>query len=65
MLHVTTSVGVPGRKEREKRHFPLLSNAPSELNCHKDRGRTYIPHGYGIQPEFKPHPPHIEPRYTE
>ena len=43
--------------EREKKHFPQLTNRQSSQNL-KPRGRRYIPHGYGDDYEFNPHPPH-------
>ncbi|KAL4233127.1 spermatogenesis-associated serine-rich protein 1 [Mactra antiquata] len=64
MLHLTTEVGKPGKSERERRHFPLIDNSPS-VPQYKARGRRYIPHGYGIYDEWKPHPQNIQPEFTE
>ena len=50
--------------ERERKHFPKLSNRQS-VPTYRARGRRYIPHGYGDDYEFIPHPEHIEPAYTE
>ncbi|XP_070568805.1 spermatogenesis-associated serine-rich protein 1-like isoform X2 [Ptychodera flava] len=60
-LHVTTEVGRPGRRERERRHFGELRSAEDSSS----RGRLYIPHGQGDQPDWKPHGKHLKPRYTE
>ncbi len=49
--------------EREKRHYGI-HNQGSEPET-KDRGRRYIPHGYGEDVDFKPHPQSVDPRYTE
>lgn len=64
MLHVVTEIGKPGRDEREKKHFPTLSNTETNQK-YQPRGRRYIPHGYGDDYEFHPHPQHIDPAYTE
>ncbi|XP_060601363.1 spermatogenesis-associated serine-rich protein 1-like isoform X6 [Ruditapes philippinarum] len=64
MLHVTTEIGKPGKQEREKRHFPYLQNQPTSPT-YKPRGRRYLPHGYGMYDEWKPHPQGIQPEYTE
>jgi len=52
--------------EREKRHFPWLNNkrSPPEYQL-PQQGRRYIPHGYGDDFQFVPHPPFQEPEYTE
>lgn len=50
--------------EREKRHFPKLSNQPS-VSKSKPRGRRYIPHTTGDEFQFVPHGRHISPKHTE
>lgn len=65
MLHVTTEIGKPGYREREKRHYPELHNRPGVLPQFRPQGRRYIPHGYGMYDEWKPHPQNIQPEYTE
>lgn len=64
MLHVITEVGKPGRVERERRHFVTLHNGETSQD-EKPRARRYIPHGYGGDEDFKPHPHFIKPKYTE
>ncbi|XP_052244604.1 spermatogenesis-associated serine-rich protein 1-like isoform X4 [Dreissena polymorpha] len=64
MLHVTTEIGKPGKIERERRHFPQLQNQPG-TTIYKPHGRRYIPHGYGMYDEWKPHPQNIQPKYTD
>jgi len=64
MLHVTTTVGEPGAQERERRHFPSLTNCRSKP-VYKLRGRRYIPHGNSEEIQFCPHPQHVEPVYEE
>lgn len=66
MLHVTTEIGKPGRRERERRHFPLIQNIESEYAAgYKPRGRRYIPHGYGFYDEWTPHNQNIQIEYSE
>ncbi|XP_025096735.1 uncharacterized protein LOC112565508 isoform X7 [Pomacea canaliculata] len=64
MLHVTTEVGKPGKKEREKRHFPFVHNIKSDPK-YKPRGRKYIPHNYGTDIDWVPHGQYIEHEPTE
>ncbi|KAK7476363.1 hypothetical protein BaRGS_00032363 [Batillaria attramentaria] len=64
MLHVTTEIGKPGKKEREKRHFPELYNVKSDP-VYRARGRKYIPHNYGRDTEWVPHGQSIDPQPTE
>jgi len=65
MLHVTTEIGRPGKKEREKRHYPLQQNQPGVLPPYKPRGRRYIPHGNSRDDEWRPHNVNIDIEYTE
>lgn len=65
MLHVTTEVGKPGFQERERRHFPDIHNKKGVLPSYKPHGRRYIPHGYGIYQEWRPHPQNIQMDYSE
>ncbi|XP_076445633.1 spermatogenesis-associated serine-rich protein 1-like [Babylonia areolata] len=65
MLHVTTEVGKVGKKERERRHFPLVHNQNSAPAVHNPRGRRYIPHNYGTDIDWVPHGQYIEPQPTE
>ncbi|XP_041354401.1 spermatogenesis-associated serine-rich protein 1-like [Gigantopelta aegis] len=65
MLHVTTEVGKPGIKERQKRHFPHIHNTRStSIPTYKPHGRRYIPHGYGTYVDWKPHPMNIDIEYS-
>lgn len=64
MLHVTTEIGIPGKHEREKRHFPHLFNQPGIYSKYIPRGRRYIPHGNGYQAEFIPHNQNVNPKYS-
>ncbi|XP_038077842.1 spermatogenesis-associated serine-rich protein 1-like [Patiria miniata] len=60
-LHVITEIGVPGRKERERRHY-------AERRGHEQptgRGRRYLPHGDGSQPDWQPHPHCLQVKYSE
>ena len=50
--------------ERERRHFVTLHNSETSQS-EKPRARRYIPHGYGGDEEFRPHPQYIKPKYTE
>jgi len=65
MLHVTTEIGKPGRREREKRHFPKQQNQPGDLPVYKPRGRRYFPHNNGQEDEWRPHNINIDIEYTE
>jgi len=65
MLHVTTEVGKPGKKEREKRHFPLLQNQPGDTPAFRPHGRKYIPHQYSKEDVWRPHNQNIDIEYTE
>ncbi|XP_005097973.1 spermatogenesis-associated serine-rich protein 1 [Aplysia californica] len=65
MLHVTTEIGKPGKKEREKRHFPELTNQPGVIPAYKPRGRRYISHNNGREDEWRPHNQSIDVEYTE
>ncbi|XP_052811498.1 spermatogenesis-associated serine-rich protein 1-like isoform X3 [Mya arenaria] len=65
MLHITTEIGKPGKIERERRHFPQIDNQPGDLPSYKPRGRRYIPHGYGMYDEWRPHPQGVQPQYTD
>ncbi|XP_077977166.1 spermatogenesis-associated serine-rich protein 1-like [Glandiceps talaboti] len=60
-VQVTTEIGKPGRRERERRHFPESRGEQK----YRPSGRVYIPHGQGEQPDWKPHGIHLKPRYTE
>ncbi|XP_071956616.1 spermatogenesis-associated serine-rich protein 1-like [Antedon mediterranea] len=60
--HIVTEIGVPGRKERERRHFQL-EKCKTELGS-KPSGRVYIHPGHGSQPEWKPHVKAIDVKYT-
>ena len=52
--------------ERERRHFPWVNNKRSPpVSQESAQGRRYIPHGYGDDFNFKPHPSFQEPEYTE
>ncbi|XP_053397960.1 uncharacterized protein LOC123552469 isoform X2 [Mercenaria mercenaria] len=51
-------------QKREKRHFPYIQNQPS-VPTYKARGRRYLPHGYGMYDEWKPHPQNVQPEYTD
>lgn len=64
MLHLITEIGKPGRNERERRHFARCYNQDSDSEV-KPRGRRYIPHGYGDDGDWRPHPVHLDVRYTE
>ncbi|XP_013389114.1 spermatogenesis-associated serine-rich protein 1-like [Lingula anatina] len=65
MLHLTTEIGKSGIQELEKRHFPDIHNRRGPLPHYKPTGRVYIPHGYGEQPDWRPHNENITPRYSE
>ncbi|KAK0044594.1 spermatogenesis-associated serine-rich protein 1 [Biomphalaria pfeifferi] len=65
MLHVITEVGKPGRQEREKRHYPDAHNQPGLILPIKPRGRRYIPHDSGREPEWKPHNQNINIVYSD
>lgn len=65
MLHVTTEIGKPGKKEREKRHYPDQQNQPGVFPPFKPRGRRYISHRNGREDEWKPHNMNIDVEYTE
>lgn len=66
MIHLTTEIGKPGKKEREKRHFPQIQNVCSGYATgYKPRGRRYIPHGYGFYDEWTPHNQNIQITYAE
>ncbi|XP_022107619.1 spermatogenesis-associated serine-rich protein 1-like [Acanthaster planci] len=60
-LHVTTEIGIPGRKERERRHFPERRGYEKSTV----RGRRYIPHGQGSEPDWQPHPHCLQVKYSE
>lgn len=64
MIHVTTEIGKPGRREREKRHFPDSHNQPGIIPAFKPRGRKFIPHNNGREEEWKPHNQSFEPELT-
>ncbi|XP_067674070.1 spermatogenesis-associated serine-rich protein 1-like [Haliotis asinina] len=63
MLHVTTEIGVPGKQERERRHFPDIHNRPGHTT-YTARGRRYIPHNYGRYEEWRPHGTFVDVEYT-
>jgi len=50
--------------ERERRHYVTLHNSET-CQSDKPRARRYIPHGYGDDEGFIPHPKYKEPKYTE
>ncbi|XP_033104354.1 spermatogenesis-associated serine-rich protein 1-like [Anneissia japonica] len=58
--HIITEVGVPGKKERERRHFQE-EKGKTKI---KPSGRVYIHPGYGTQPDWKPHGKSIEVKYS-
>ena len=58
-LHTFTKICVS--TEREKRHFPDLTNKPGVLPAYKPRGRRYIPHNNGREDEWRPHNQNISP----
>ncbi|XP_071820019.1 LOW QUALITY PROTEIN: spermatogenesis-associated serine-rich protein 1-like [Apostichopus japonicus] len=60
-LHVTTDVGKPGRREREKTHFVERRGVYVEGK----RGRRFIQHGIGEQPEWSPHARQIDIKHSE
>lgn len=60
-LHVTTEVGKPGRREREKRHFFERRGEYVE----ERRGRRFIQHGVGEQPNWVPHARQIDIKHSE
>ncbi|KAK3600413.1 hypothetical protein CHS0354_026646 [Potamilus streckersoni] len=64
MLHVTTEIGRPGKRERERRHFPEIHNQKS-VPVYRSQGRRYIPHGYGIYDDWRPHPQHVDIEYSD
>lgn len=52
--------------ERGKKHFPSLHNHQSSSAGAKSQGtRRYLPHGYGLDYNFRPHVQHVQPEYSE
>ncbi|XP_071800558.1 spermatogenesis-associated serine-rich protein 1-like [Asterias amurensis] len=60
-LHVITEIGVPGRIERERRHFAEKRGYDKATV----RGRQFIPHGEGSQPTWNPHPHCLQVKYSD
>lgn len=60
-LHVTTEIGVPGRIERERRHYNERRGYEEEVI----RGRRFINPGRGDQPDWNPHVQSKEVKYTD
>ncbi|XP_071504029.1 spermatogenesis-associated serine-rich protein 1-like [Diadema antillarum] len=60
-LHVTTEIGKPGRKERERRHYGERRGYEEELK----RGRRFIDPGHGDQPDWHPHVVKRNVEYTD
>ncbi|ESO84867.1 hypothetical protein LOTGIDRAFT_204677 [Lottia gigantea] len=65
MLHVTTEVGKPGKREREKRHYPHIQHTPDKT-IFKPTGRRYIPHGHGPSGDWtRPHAQSVQVEYSK
>ncbi|BFZ09896.1 hypothetical protein BsWGS_12935 [Bradybaena similaris] len=66
MIHVITEIGKPGKKEREKRHFPHMHNKPGIVIPPKVQARRQVPHiTEGREEEWRPHYENINIKYTE
>ncbi|XP_021376836.1 spermatogenesis-associated serine-rich protein 1-like isoform X2 [Mizuhopecten yessoensis] len=50
--------------QRERRHFPHIDNSAS-VPKYRSSGRRYIPHGYGFDDGWAPHPQNIQVKYSE
>lgn len=53
-------------KKHGKKHFPSLHNHQSHSTAVEARRmRRYIPDGYGLDYDFRPHVQYIQPKYSE
>ncbi|XP_050392949.1 spermatogenesis-associated serine-rich protein 1 [Patella vulgata] len=66
MLHLTTEIGKPGKRERERRHFPDLENLRG-VTKYVPRGRRYLPHNTDLSGdgEWTPHNQSLNIEYTK